>query len=93
MANVADRPLPRPFTMHWGTGMIVEEVSIETPYTEPTIQLLEYEDGSRTLRFCYYHGPRFGRGPLMIDSQHLPQFADALDDAPSIRELLMSMLG
>lgn len=92
MPNVADRPLPRPFTMHWGTGMIIEEVSIETPYVEPTIQLMEFEDGSRTLRFCYYHGTRFGRGSVMIDSQFLPQFADALDDAPGIRGLLTSML-
>ena len=82
------RVVPRPFGMHWGSGLIVEEVSAETPYAEPTIQLLEFEDGSQTLRFCYYHGSRFGRGPMMIDAEYLPQLAAALQEAPRIRALL-----
>lgn len=57
------RTVPRPFEFHWGKGMVVEEASVETPYNEPTIQLLEYENGSLSVRFCYYRGPRFGRGP------------------------------
>ena len=86
------RVLPRPFEMHWGGGFIVEEVSAETPHHEPTIQLLEFEDGSQTLRFCYYHGSRFGRGPMMIDAEYLPQFAAAFQEAPRIRALLMRMI-
>lgn len=87
------RRLPRPFDMHWGAGSIVEEASVETPYSEPTIQLLEFEDGSQTLRFCYYHGPRFGRGPMMVSEEFLEPFQDALRDAPRIRGLLKRMLG
>ncbi len=87
------RALPRPFEMHWGRGLIVEEASVETPYAEPTVQLLEYEDGAQALRFCYYHGTRFGRGPMMVGEEFLESFAEGLRDAPRIRELLVRMLG
>ena len=91
--GVSGRTIPRPFEMHWGGGSIVEEASVETPYNEPTIQLMEFEDGSQTLRFCYYNGTRFGRGSLMISEEFLEAFADSLRDAPRIRELLKRMLG
>jgi hypothetical protein len=93
MTSNGDRSLPRPFQMHWGGGNIVEEVRAETPYVEPTIQLLEYDGGSLALRFCYYHGARFGRGPMMIDEDHLQQIAEALREAPRIRRLLLQMAG
>ena len=92
MAVDSGRALPRPFEMHWGGGMIVEEASAETPYAEPTVQLLEYNDGSLTLRFCYYHGPRFGRGPMMIGEESIPALAESLRDAPRIRALLKRLV-
>ena len=92
MPSFSGRILPRPFEMHWGAGNVVEEVSAETPYHEPTIQLLEFDDGSLTLRFCYYHGPRFGRGPMMIDAEYLPQLAEALRDAPRTHALLKQLV-
>jgi hypothetical protein len=87
------RRVPRPFAMPWGSGQIAEEASTLTPWHEPTIQLLEYEDGSTALRFCYYHGPRFGRGPMMVDEKALDRFAEALQETPRIRALLRRMLG
>ena len=39
------RPVPRPFEMHWGRGQIVEEASWTGPHHEPTIQLMQYDDG------------------------------------------------
>ena len=87
------RTVPRPFEMHWGSGFIVEEASVDTPYAEPTVQLLEYEDGSQALRFCYYHGTRFGRGSMMVGEEFLESFADGLRDAPRIRALLQRMVG
>ena len=92
-AILPGRALPRPFGFHWGGGFVVEEASVDTPYSEPTIQLLEFEDGSQTLRFCYYHGPRFGRGPMMVSEEFMDGFADALQETPRIRELLRRMLG
>ena len=92
-ATELGRPLPRPFTMPWGSGRIVEEVSVTTPWHEPTIQLMEFEDGSQSLRFCYYHGARFGRGPMMVDEEGVAQFAEELKEAPRIRALLTRILG
>lgn len=95
MADLRDigRTVPRPFEMHWGRGSVVEEASAITEYAEPTVQLLEFEDGSQTLRFCYYHGSRFGRGPMMLSKEHLDEFAASLEEAPRIRDLLRRMLG
>ncbi len=87
------RSVPRPFEMHWGRGWVVEEASAATPYAEPTIQLLEFEDGSQTLRFCYYHGPRFGRGPMMVAEEYLDELAESISESPRIRSLLRKMLG
>ena len=38
------REVPRPFNFHWGSGQIIEEAAYTGQYTEPAIQLLEYED-------------------------------------------------
>ena len=84
-----DRKLPRPFSFPWGGGQVVEEVSVMRSHWEPTIQLLRYEDGEESLRFCYYHGPRFGRGPMMVSVEDLKELkAQARDSAPRIFELL-----
>ncbi len=87
------RPVPRPFEFHWGRGMVVEEASVETPYNEPTIQLLEYEDGALSVRFCYYRGPRFGRGALMMDEASLAEMRQALAETPRLRELMLGLVG
>ena len=68
---------------------MVEEVSVFHPYWEPTLQLLRYEDGEESLRFCYYNGPRFGRGPMMASLEDLKELkAQARTSAPRIFELL-----
>lgn len=87
------RALPRPFEMHWGGGQVVEEASADTPYHEPTVQLLEFDDGSLTLRFCYYNGPRFGRGPMMIGEAFLDGLAASVQDSPRIQALLRRIAG
>lgn len=91
--GASGRGLPRPFALPWGSGQVVEEVSVLRPHWEPTIQLLRYDDGSQGLRFCYYHGPRFGRGPMILDEEALDELGDALRDAPRIGVLLRRMLG
>lgn len=79
--------------MPWGKGQIVEEVSIQCPHWEPTIQLMEYEDGDRSLRFCYYSEGRFGRGPMILGEEDLDRMAGALKEAPAIRDLMERMAG
>lgn len=87
------RELPRPFRMPWGKGQIVEEVSIPCPHWEPTVQLMEYEDGERSLRFCYYSEGRFGRGPMILAEDDLDRMAEALPHAPMIEGMLRRMAG
>src|SRR5439155_1627025 len=60
-SDMSLRKVPRPFDLHWGKGVIAEEASVVTPFHEPAIQLLAFEDGSRSLRFCAYHKGSFAR--------------------------------
>lgn len=54
--------------MPWGEGEIVEEATAVGEWSEPSIQLLRYDDGSESIRFCQYdHRGRFRRSPMMVD--------------------------
>jgi|SRR5579871_737978 len=91
------RSVPRPFTMHWGNGQIVEEASSIAEYHEPTIQLLEYTDGeaagTTSIRFCYYSlDGRFQRGPLMLGEEEIEGLRLALTRTPRLRALLRKLV-
>lgn len=90
------REVPRPFAFHWGGGAIIEEASFRGEYTEPSIQLLEYEGhaGSYGLRFCYYSlEGRFQRSPMMIDGANtLEGLRAALKKTPKLRALLKRLV-
>jgi hypothetical protein len=90
------RPVPRPFAFHWGGGNIIEEASFTGTYTEPAIQLLEYEGdpGSYGLRFCYYSlDGRFQRSPMMLDgTESLDGLRAALKKTPKLRSLLKRLV-
>ena len=88
------RPVPRPFEFHWGGGQITEEASFTGTYTEPAIQLLEYEGGGRGIRFCYYSlDGRFQRSPMMIDSDDtLEGLRAALESTPKLRALIKKLV-
>ena len=85
----------RPFKFHWGSGEIVEEASFVGQYTEPAIQLLEYEGhpGSYGIRFCYYnHAGRFQRSPMMIDGEDsFEGLRGGAASTPRLRELLRKL--
>jgi hypothetical protein len=89
------REVPRPFKFHWGGGEIVEEASYVGRYTEPSIQLLEYQGhpGAYGIRFCYYnHAGRFQRSPMMIDGEDsFEGLREALRETPKLRELLRKL--
>ena len=81
------------FSLHWGSGVVSEEVQISAPYHFPTIQLLTFMDGpaagSEEIRFCVYdHRGRFQRMPCIIDAKDLPKLRAELDKAPRLRQLL-----
>jgi len=86
------RKVPRPFELHWGKGVIAEEASTVTPFHEPTIQLLRFDDGSQSLRFCAYHESSFARMPLIVSEEHLRDLAKAIKRNPEIRQLLKRLV-
>ena len=92
MMRSFSRPVPRSFVMHWGRGEIVEEASYVGRYHEPSLQLMEFEDGSRAIRFCYYSSGRFQRSPLMLDEQASRRLKAALRRTPRLRALLRRLV-
>ncbi len=92
------RPAPaRTFSLHWGSGVIEEEVQIATPYHRPTLQLLKFTEGDAAgtyeIRFCHYdHHGRFQRSPLIIDAGDIPALRAALKTAPRLRRLLARLV-
>jgi hypothetical protein len=94
MAGRPARSLPRPFTLHWGSGRIVEEATYMGRYHEPSIQLLEFEDGSLALRSCYYdHAGRFQGSPLILGDDEIGGLREALASTPHLRALLEELVG
>ncbi|HUI28327.1 MAG TPA: hypothetical protein VL403_19760 [Candidatus Kryptonia bacterium] len=84
------------FSLHWGSGVIEEEVQIVTRYHRPTIQLLKFTDGEAKgtyeIRFCHYdHHGRFQRSPLIVDEKDLPELRKSLAAAPKLRKLLAKL--
>ena len=90
------RKIPRPFKFPWGGGQIIEEVSCESEYHEPCIQLLEYDgdhEGHVSIRFCSYNQRGgFNRNPLMVGPDEIKKLRKALKDAPQLRKLLKELV-
>jgi hypothetical protein len=78
--------------MPWGRGEIVEEATAIGEWSEPSIQLLRYEDGSLAIRFCQYdHRGRFRRSPMMVDAKLIRGLGKSLPRAPRLRKLLSAL--
>lgn len=87
------RTTPRPFDLHWGRGVIAEEAAFVAEHHEPSIQLLEFEDGSLSVRFCYYdHAGRFQRSPLVVGKGDIEGMRNALAKTPKLKKLLHEMV-
>ena len=83
----------RSFSLHWGSGVIEEEVQIETKYHRPTIQLLKFTEGEAAgtyeIRFCHYdHRGRFQRSPLIIMEDDVAALKKSLAHAPKLNRML-----
>jgi hypothetical protein len=96
------RTTSRPFELHWGKGQIVEEAAYAGEHHEPSIQLLEFDDGYVAIRFCYYDhaGPfdyaqdrRFQRSPLIVNDSEMEGMRAALKRTPRLREMLRKLVG
>jgi len=91
----AKRKIPRPFRFQWGSGHVIEEVSVRCRIDghswEPTIQLLEYDNGMEQLRFCVYDGNRFNRMPLIVGFEEIAALAKRLKGSKRIKNLLCKL--
>jgi hypothetical protein len=81
------------FSLHWGSGIIEEEVQIATPYHVPTIQLLKFTvgpaAGTRAVRFCHYDARgRFQRSPLIVDEKDIDTLAKVLAKSRRLHMIL-----
>ena len=87
------RTIPRPFSFEWGKGQVIEEASIKVQMNqhswEPAVQLLRFDDGSETLRFCVFHGKQFSRMPLLISPDELDALFEEASKHLQIRTRLM----
>ena len=91
---MAERAVPRPFSLHWGSGQIVEEASCSGQYHEPAVQLLRFDDGSESVRFCYFdHEGRFQRSPLIVGEDEARGLAESLRQTPQLRAFLHRLVG
>ena len=87
------RATPRPFDLHWGRGQIVEEAAHSAEYHEPSMQLLQFEEGYEAVRFCYYdHAGRFQRSPLIVSTSEMEGMRQALEDTPRLRDFLRKLV-
>ena len=88
---------PKTFALHWGSGVVAEEVQVLSRYHRPAIQLLEFTagqaEGTLQIRFCYYDDRgRFQRSPLIVDEENLAALAHALKAAPRLRAMLRRLV-
>ena len=94
------RKLPRKFEFPWGKGRITEEASIRCTITtngfkeswEPTIQLLEFENGDRALRFCVYSRGRLRRIPMILDDEQARALASEIKVNRNLKAILGNLL-
>lgn len=88
---------PKAFSLHWGSGIVEEEVQITTEFHKPTVQLLKYLEGDAAggyaIRFCHYdHRGRFQRSPLILDVEMLEALGNALRKSPKLSKYLARLI-
>jgi len=82
----------RRFQLHWGGGWITEEARSQTEYHEPSIQLLSFDSGERSIRFCYYHDGFYQGGPLILSEAHLAALRREIRKNKIIHELIKRLV-
>ncbi|HJM89705.1 MAG TPA: hypothetical protein QF624_08770 [Dehalococcoidia bacterium] len=92
------RKIPRPFSMHWGDGQIIEEAGFDGDHTAPAIQLMRFDDGeaagSRSIRFCHFsHRGQFQRSPMIISEDEIDALREAVAQTPELQRLLLRIAG
>ena len=86
--------IPRPFKFDkLGRGDIIEEAPVEYEDWAPVIQVLEFEDGKKMLRFCYYaKSGQLAPRALSIDTDDIDSLREEIKKKPQVRKFLQSLL-
>ena len=86
--------IPRPFGFKkLGKGEIMEEASVEYEDWAPAIQVLEFENGKKGLRFCYYvRSGKLAPRALYIDNDDIDNLREEIKKKPQVRKFLESLL-
>lgn len=86
--------IPRPFKFDkLGKGDIIEEAAVEYEDWAPVIQVLEFEDGKKMLRFCYYvKSAQLAPRALSIDEKDINNLREEIKKKPQVREFLQQLL-
>ena len=82
----------RRFQLHWGGGWITEEARSKTHYHEQSIQLLSFDSGEQSIRFCYYHEGFYQGGPLILSAAHLAGLRREIRKNPTIRAFVQKLV-
>ncbi|MBI4861863.1 MAG: hypothetical protein HY815_16640 [Candidatus Riflebacteria bacterium] len=72
----------------WGKARIIEVVNVAWTHHHPSLELLEFPDGRRALRFAAYFEGDPVRGPLVLDEAALSTVAAVAAGSPAIRSFL-----
>ncbi|MGE0597824.1 MAG: hypothetical protein AB7J35_11770 [Dehalococcoidia bacterium] len=91
------RKVPRKFSLHFGSGNVAEEATFEGEHHQPTIQLLDFDEGdaagSVMLRFCSYSARgQFMRDPLILADSDVAAMREAVRNSPRIAAFLRGLL-
>ncbi len=86
--------IPRPFKFDKiGRGDIIEEAPVEYENWAPVIQVLEFEDGKKMLRFCYYvKSGQLAPRALSIDEKDIDNLREEIKKKPQVRKFLQQLL-
>lgn len=86
--------IPRPFKFDKiGRGDIIEEAPVEYENWAPVIQVLEFEDGKKMLRFCYYvKSGQLAPRALLIDEKDIDNLKEEIKKKPQVRKFLQQLI-
>ncbi len=89
-----NKEIPRPFNFKkLGKGEIIEEVAVEYEDWAPAIQVLEFENGQKVLRFCYYaKSGELAPRALYVDNTDVANLREEMKKKPRVRKFLQSLL-
>ena len=86
--------VPRPFSFkELGSGEIIEEAVVEYEKWAPAFQVLQFSDGKKMLRVCYYSRTgRLAPRALSIDDEDVDGLREEIKKKPQVRKFLQKLL-